>query len=140
MACWSRVFSGTTAQQSSGSGCCSITAGACNITSADQINTKPTLFDEMPVAVGSIGEAVGYWVEQLRRRMDARALITATSDTVYTITLRRGTKTDSVSWQLSNSMGAMPLIVGYSTLFDSASGVQFQNMNHALDWLVERLV
>ena len=134
MACYSRVFSGgvSTIQGGTPSAC-------CNQTQPNQFSTKPTIFDEVPVAVGSIAEAVGYWTEILRQRLAATAYITATSDTIYTITLRRGSRMDVITWQLQNSQGAYPLVVGYTTPADSATGQQFQNVHHALDWLVEKL-
>lgn len=129
--CWSRVFSGG-----------AYTAGYStnyNQTEPDQFSTKPTILDELPVTVTSIAEAVGYWVEMLRQRLAASATITATSTQIYTITLKRGTRTDTLTWQLSNAQGAYPLVVSYATPVDSETGQQFQNIRHALGWLVERL-
>lgn len=135
MACWSRVFSG--GATTSGTGCC-IPSACCNQTSADQVSTKPTIFDELPVTTGSIAEAVGYWAEQLRQRLAATATITATSDQIYTIVLRRGTRTDSTTWQVTNAQAAYPLVVSYATPVDSGSNVQFWNVHHCIDWLVEK--
>ncbi len=110
-----------------------------NQTAPDQFTTSPSLLDEIPVQVGSIAEAVGYWVEQLRRRLAATAIVTSTASTVYRIEMRRGTRRDIITWQVQNAQAAYPLVVGYTSGVDSAAAVQFQNVNHALDWLVDRL-
>jgi len=135
MACWSRVFSG--GNTSYGTGCCN--TGCFNQTSPDEGSTKPTIFGDIPVSVSSIAEGVGYWAEQLRQRLAATATITSTSDQIYTVVLRRGTRTDSTTWQVSNAQGAYPVVVSYATPVDSGSNVQFQSMHHCIDWLVEKL-
>lgn len=135
MACWSRVFSGGITTTLGG---CTM-PGSFNITEPNQFTVQPSLLDEIPVQVNSIAEAVGYWVEQLRRRLAAKATIMGQSSTVYAIELRRGTRLDTMTWQVSNAQAAYPLVISYTTADDSASAVQFQNINHALDWLVDRL-
>ena len=134
MACWSRVFSGGVTTTLGG---CTM-PGSFNITEPNQFTTQPSLLDEIPVPVNSIAEAVGYWVELLRRRLACTATITAQSSTVYSIELRRGTRRDTMTWQVENAQAAYPLVISYTTADDSVTAQQFQNVNHALDWLVER--
>lgn len=135
MACWSRVF------QSNG-GCASTTSGcstSCyNSTTPNQNGTKPTIFDELPVMVSSTADAVGYWVDQLRRRLAAQEQITSTTMANYTIVLRRGTRIDTLEWMIG-STGQMPLQVTYTTPVDSGTA-SFHNMSHAIDWHVQLLV
>ena len=131
MALWSRVFR---VNATSTSACPS---SCYNVTSADQLSTKPTILDDMPTAATSVADAVGYWVDQLRRRMAAKALVTSTTDTNYTVELRRGQRTDSIGWQ-TDTNGAYPLQITYTTASDSGSG-RFENVHHAIDWLIDRL-
>lgn len=128
--CWSRVFSGGVT-----SGC---STDCYNSTSPDQGSTKPTIFDEAPVSLASVGEGIAYWAEQLRRRLAASATITSSTELLYTITLRRGTRTDTITWQISNQQGAYPLITNYTTPFDTGTA-NHQRIINAIDWLVEAL-
>ncbi|KKN56103.1 hypothetical protein LCGC14_0575810 [marine sediment metagenome] len=139
MALWSRVFSGNNVSTTQGGGCCTITTAACNRTSPNEGTVKPTVFDDLPVQTNSVADAIGYWAEQLRRRLAAMATITATSLQVYVITYRRGARTDVVTWQMETQQGALPLVVQYTGPVDSAANQQFQNMRHAVDWLVDKL-
>ena len=135
MAIWSRVFNRYCARTS--------TSGTCptscyNITSPDQGAPRPSIHDELPVSVSSTADAVGYWVDQLSRRLAATPTLVANSDVQYTIDLRRGQRLDVVVWRMQDNKGTYPLFLSYSTGNDSGDA-NFQNVNHAIDWLVQQL-
>lgn len=114
-----------------------------NITEPDQHSTKPTIFDDLPVSVSGMAGAVEYYVDQLRRRLAAHYTMMSPAEQQFDIELRRrvagGSRVDQVTWRLSNAQGAYPLLVDYTTSNDSQSDVRFEHVQHAIDWLVQRL-
>lgn len=133
MAFWGRVWRiGTTPDT---------TPAACyNITSVDQItSTTPGILTDLPVTVASVQEAIGYWLDQLRRRVSATITATNQSEVLLNITIRRGTRTDEMTWLLSSTQGKYPLVVSLTTPVDQYANINFYNMGQALDWIVQKL-
>ncbi len=114
-------------------------AGCYNITSPDQIaSTTPTILQDIPVGITSVSDAVGYWLDCLRRRLACTMTATNSGETIYNVTIRRGARVDTMVWTLSNTQGKYPIGITYATPNDSGSG-SFYNMHQALDWSVQRL-
>jgi hypothetical protein len=114
-------------------------ASCYNITSPEQAaGAVPGILTDIPVHVSAVSDAVGYWLDQLRRRLAAHITATNSSLAAYAITIKRGSRTDTMTWTLANNQGTYPLIVTYATPSDSGSA-NFYNMGQALDWIVEKL-
>ena len=110
-----------------------------NVTSPDQLSsTIPTIFWNTPIHAVSLYDAVGYWIDVLRRRLGAKAITTNPSDATFTILLQRGTRTDSTTWRWYNNQGRFPVYVTYATPHDTGSSTQFFDMGQLLDFLVEK--
>jgi len=109
-----------------------------NVTSPDQNSTKPTIYDDLTVSVPGLAAAVEVYADQLARRLGCRYTVRAPSTTQFVIGLS-GSKTAEVTWNLDNVNGAYPLTVSYTYRQDSESLVSFGHVNHAIDWLVQRL-
>jgi hypothetical protein len=110
-----------------------------NITSPDQNSNTPTVLLDTPIHAVSLSEAMGYWIDQLRRRLAAQVIVTNTGETVYNITLKRGNRVDRTTWSWYNSTGRYPVTCTYSTPHASSSSTQFYNVGQMLDYLVDKL-
>jgi hypothetical protein len=130
MANWTRVW-----DKSAG------TTGACGScicmpVYGDVSHGNATVFTGLLTSITTVGEAINYWAEQLRRRLDCRTALVATlaANSSYQVVLGHAT----VTWTLSSSLGALPLVATY-TVPSGTGSAQFDTVSAALDWLVECL-
>lgn len=132
MAFWGRVWRIATMPET--------TAAACyNVTSADQlVSSSPSILTDTPISVASTQEAMGYWLDSLRRRTAANITATNQSEVSLAITIRRGTRTDTMVWRLANQNGKYPLYCSLVTPTNTESA-NFWNMGQAIDWMVQKL-
>lgn len=112
-------------------------AGCYNVTSADQVVSN-TILTDTPIGASTVQEAMGYWLDCLRRRIAANVTATNQSEVVLNIAIQRGTRTDTMFWQLTNRSGKYPLYVTINTAVDTHVAT-FWDMGQALDWIVLKL-
>lgn len=135
VASWSKVWKATASGSAASTSCCP--TACCNNTSPTQLTANNTLADSIPVAVETIAEAVGYWVDHISRRLAARYTVTATSNQIYEVTFKRGQREDVVTWQVG-PQGRYPVQISYTS--DGKSGsASFYDVLHAVDWHVQVL-
>lgn len=135
MPLWSRVFNRSSFTSTSTGNACSTD---CYNAVSPPVGTA-TVLDNIPASLATVSEAIGYWAEQVRRRLAATAIMTSSTDTTFTVEFKRQARIDIVTWQTTNNTGTYPLTVTYTTATDSGSG-RFENVQNAVDWLVDRLL
>jgi hypothetical protein len=96
-----------------------------------------TVFTGLTTNITTVGAAVNYWAEQLRRRLDLRTVLVVAQGAgiLYNLTVGH----HAVTWTFSSSTGAMPMYVVYTSPHGTGSAF-FDTVSAAIDWLVERLV
>lgn len=135
MPLWSRVFNRSSFTSTSTGNACSTD---CYNAVSPPVGTS-TVLDNIPASLATVAEAIGYWAELMRRRLAARAIMTSSTDSTFTVVFKRNTRTDTTTWQTTNNQGTYPLMVTYTTATDTDTG-RFENAQNAVDWLVDRLI
>ena len=136
MPLWSRVFNRSSFTRTVTGNACSTD---CYNSTSPSTSGVASVLDNIPALLATVSEAIGYWAELVRRRLAATAIMTSSTDSTFTVVFRRGARVDTTTWQTSNNTGTYPLMVAYTSAADSGSA-RFENAEHAVDWLVDRLV
>jgi hypothetical protein len=107
-----------------------------NITSPPA-SPNGSIFDGLTTNLTTVAQVIGFYIEQLRQRLAAKAIIVGAADTIFVVTIKRGPRKDTITIT-TGSQGAYPLTISYTTPTDSGSA-QSYNFSQAIDWLVEIL-
>lgn len=129
MAEWSRVWNIPSSSTECPTDCYNITSPPAS--------PNGSIFDGLTTNLTTVAQVIGYYTNQLRQRLAAKALITATTDTMFTLILIRGSRRDTVNIT-TGAQGAYPLTISYTTPTGSGNS-QAYNFSQAIDWLVEQL-
>ena len=112
MSDWTRAFSSY-----SSCGGSSIPSTCCNSTEPSTSSQGASIFDGLSPDVVSTATAVGYHIDNIKRRLAAKATIVATSQAMFSVKLIRGGRVDNLTIQVGSN-GQYPIIVTYTTPTD----------------------